>query len=713
MNITTLEITQVTMDMFFCLFCLIMIVSIKANNPKQKSMKMFGRLFLIASVLFLGESLAYIFRGNLGSFNIIVNRIANLMVFAMNIAMANTYVRYVNAVFTEKGVGVSGNSVKIANILSFINIFVIVVNLFYPWMYHFDEANYYHRNNAWYVYTLISLVVIFMGAGTAIRYRKYLEKRSFYSMMLFSFVPIIATAVQFFIYGISITNLGLGIGSFVMFAAYMYDWSHNREDQMNKIKSGRLTAVFMFIIMLLSMSASIIVCVNVIQQVTKENSEMQSKTIAQMVSAKIENEFIKPITVSQTISSDIDVRKYIEKTTRKEAERVKDDMTNRLVSIGNEFNYKMVFVVADKTRAYYTYNGISKYLDVENDSHDIWYKEYLESGKRYVINVDTDEDNNWSLSVFVNYGIFDADGNTLGACGVGVDMNELIDMLAKYEDEYNIKVDLVNSDGLIQIDTDGSLIETDYLDNSYFDKIPDNDFYYQFSENKCYMTKYIEELDWYIVIRDNNPVKLDANKIILPIVLIFIAGVLIMATSFVIISMREKKAEDAYNRRYEVSIKDELTGLYNRRGFEVDCEEIKRDENLSEYILIMMDLNGLKAANDNIGHEAGDELIIGSSKCMNNAFSGLGKVYRVGGDEFVALLKGTKEEALGAVKTFDYLTENFRGKLISELSVSKGVVVCAEHEELSLEEVKALADKLMYADKDEYYKRTGKERRKV
>lgn len=41
MNITNFEITQATMDMFFCLFCLIMLVSIKANNPKQKSMKMF------------------------------------------------------------------------------------------------------------------------------------------------------------------------------------------------------------------------------------------------------------------------------------------------------------------------------------------------------------------------------------------------------------------------------------------------------------------------------------------------------------------------------------------------------------------------------------------------------------------------------------------------------------------------------------------------
>ena len=564
MNITSLEIAQATMDMFFCLFCLIIFVSIKANNPKQKSMGMFVRLFLIATVLFFGETLAYIFRGNLGLFNILVTRIANLMVFAMNIAMANTYVRFVSSVFVEKGAEVSGNSVKIANIFSCINIFIVVVNLFYPWMYYFDEANYYHRNNSWYVYTLISLVVIFIGAGMAIKYRKYLEKRSFISMMLFSFIPIIATVVQSFIYGFSITNLGLGIGSVVMFAAYMYDWSHNGDEHTNMINGSRFDAVFMLIIMLLSMNVSIIACVNVIQQVTKENSEIQSRTIAQMVSAKIENELIKPITVSQTISSDIDIRTYIEGKTREEAESVKDDITNRLVSIGNEFDYKRVFVVSDKTRAYYSYDGISKYLDVENDSHDIWYKDYLDSGKRYIVNVDTDEDNNGSLSVFINYGIIDTNGDILGVCGVGVDMNDLVDMLARYEEEYNIKVYLVNHDGLIQVDTDVSSIETGYLDNSYFGNISDDDFYYQLSENGCYMTKYLEGFDWYIVIRDNNPVKLDENKIILPIVLIFIAGVLIMATSFVIIIMREKKAKDAYNRRYEASIKDELTGLYNR-----------------------------------------------------------------------------------------------------------------------------------------------------
>lgn len=712
MNVTNFEITQATIDMFFCLVSLIIVVSIRANNPSQKSMKSFIRLFLIAAILYFGETLAYVFRGNLGAFNIFVTRAANLLVFAMNVAMANTYVRYVCAAFTDRKVNISNNYIRIANIFSDINLVIIAVNLIYPWMYYFDDANYYHRNNMWYVYTVLSLVIIFTGTILAVKNRKYLEIRSFVSMMLFSFIPIIATVAQLFIYGISITNVGLGIGSFIMFAAYMYDWVHERMEQADNIKNHRFDIVILFVIMLLSMSASIIACGNVIQRVTKENSQMQSNTIAQMVSATIENEFIKPIIVSQTISQDINIRSYISGSTREEAEAVKDDMTAQLVSIGNEFGYQMVFVVSDITRAYYTYNGISKYLDVENDSHDIWYKEYIESGKRYIVNVDTDEDNNWDLSVFINYGILDEEGNILGACGAGVNMNELVSLILEFEEEYDIKINLINHDGLILVDSDGSRIETEYLDNSYFDRVTASDFYYQTADGCCYMTKYLEDFDWYLVIRDNNPSKIDVNTIILPIVLIFIAGVIIMAITFSVISIRQRKAEAAYNNSYEVSIKDELTGLYNRRGFEVDCETIKRENTLKEYSIVMMDLNGLKAANDSIGHEAGDELIIDAAKCMSNAFSGLGNVYRVGGDEFVALLKGTKESVDAAVATFDYLTANFKGKLISELSVSKGVVICAENPELTLDELKALADKRMYADKDEYYRRTGKNRRR-
>lgn len=712
MNITNLEITQATVDMFFCCFCVIMSVTIKNNNSKSKSMKIFLQLFITASLLFLGEAAAYIFRGNLGAVNTALTWASNLVVFFANIEMIYLYVRYVYLTVNDGSIDEKAKGLIVAKVLTCVNLLIVIINLFTNWMYYFDEANYYHRNSMWYVYTVISLIIVFTGAGVGIINRKKMDSHRLISTVLFSFIPIIATVVQMFIYGISVTNMGVGIGVFILFASYLYDWTHDSNEQIEQFKNKRFDGIVLFVIMLLSMSASIIACGAVIQQVSNDNSEMQSKTIAQMVASGIENEFIKPITVAQTLSQDPDIRLYID-TDRDAAETVTDAMSEHLEAVRAGFGYQMAFVASDKSKAYYTYKGINKYLDVDNDSHDIWYKNFIETGKTYELNVDTDEVNDEKLAVFINYKIEDEEGNFAGACGVGVDMVGLMELISTYEKDYNIKISIVNPDGLMQISSDYGAIETTYVDNSYYDKVSKNGFYYLQSDGSCQMTKYIEMLDWYLVVEDDNPAKIDVNRILSPIVLIFAAGIIIMGLSFGLISIREMKATEAYQRRYEVSIKDELTGLYNRRGYEVDCDCIEKDGTLNQYSIIMADLNGLKAANDNIGHEAGDELIIAAAKCMNNAFSGIGKAYRVGGDEFVILLNCSKDKVNDVVTSFDYLCANYKGKLISELSISKGVVICAEHPELSFDEMKAMADKLMYADKDAYYIRTGKKRRTI
>ena len=53
----------------------------------------------------------------------------------------------------------------------------------------------------------------------------------------------------------------------------------------------------------------------------------------------------------------------------------------------------------------------------------------------------------------------------------------------------------------------------------------------------------------------------------------------------------------------------------------------------------MSDVNGLKEANDTLGHEAGDELIIGSAECLEKSFEGINTIYRLGGDEFTVIVE--------------------------------------------------------------------------
>ena len=125
----------------------------------------------------------------------------------------------------------------------------------------------------------------------------------------------------------------------------------------------------------------------------------------------------------------------------------------------------------------------------------------------------------------------------------------------------------------------------------------------------------------------------------------------------------------------------------------------------------MMDVNGLKKVNDTYGHMARDELLIGAAKCIQTTMGEYGRVYRTGGDEFVALMECTESQLKDMLVTFEHITENWKGTYQSELTISKGIVKCKEHEDMTFEEMKELADKLMYEDKDEYYRHTGKERR--
>lgn len=92
-----------------------------------------------------------------------------------------------------------------------------------------------------------------------------------------------------------------------------------------------------------------------------------------------------------------------------------------------------------------------------------------------------------------------------------------------------------------------------------------------------------------------------------------------------------------------LSFHDSLTGLYNRRFFQI---EMKRLDTQRSYPLtiIMADLNGLKLINDAFGHIAGDELLISAANLLKDSFREEDIVCRWGGDEFVVLLPNTTDE---------------------------------------------------------------------
>ena len=118
--------------------------------------------------------------------------------------------------------------------------------------------------------------------------------------------------------------------------------------------------------------------------------------------------------------------------------------------------------------------------------------------------------------------------------------------------------------------------------------------------------------------------------------------------------------------------------------------------------LISADVNGLKTINDTKGHAAGDELIAGAATCLLSAIAPYGRVYRTGGDEFMAIVHTPDCESLiGEIRS---RTESWHGNLADGLSISLGYATRSENPDTDIRSLEKIADQRMYDDKARYYR---------
>lgn len=156
------------------------------------------------------------------------------------------------------------------------------------------------------------------------------------------------------------------------------------------------------------------------------------------------------------------------------------------------------------------------------------------------------------------------------------------------------------------------------------------------------------------------------------------------------------KMESAHKKAY----KDGLTGVKNKLAYLealADLEQSLEDGSLKEFGVVVFDLNGLKTINDTLGHEAGDQYIKDACRliCVQYNHS---PVFRVGGDEFVAILRGSDYENRKELddsfrKTID---KNQRNGLVV---VSSGLAEYQSDTDNNYNDVFKRADQLMYERK--------------
>ena len=157
---------------------------------------------------------------------------------------------------------------------------------------------------------------------------------------------------------------------------------------------------------------------------------------------------------------------------------------------------------------------------------------------------------------------------------------------------------------------------------------------------------------------------------------------------------------------------DALSGVFSRHAYMTEMEKWKDTDKIRDDITAFsIDINGLKAVNDTAGHDAGDKLIIGAARCIEKTIGGMGRCYRIGGDEFVVLARMKKEQIEEALMRLDREAEAWSKDKEIRLSLSAGYARAEEYHGLTVEELVKKADQAMYAVKAEYYQQNGLDRR--
>lgn len=155
-----------------------------------------------------------------------------------------------------------------------------------------------------------------------------------------------------------------------------------------------------------------------------------------------------------------------------------------------------------------------------------------------------------------------------------------------------------------------------------------------------------------------------------------------------------------------LSLVDELTGLYNRRGFMTLAEQPLKQARRGhrELVLLFIDMDDFKEINDTFGHSAGDAALVRTAQILKHTFRDSDIVARVGGDEFVVL--ATDTGATGSEVIISRLRQELRERNARDgypyrLSFSVGASRFDPDAPPSIEELMSAADHMLYAQKKE------------
>ncbi len=191
-----------------CAIMTVMTAMTKSLAPSRR--RVLALLELAAVLLLMFDRFAYLYRGDISVTGYWVVRISNFMVYYLTLYLMHEVTLYLIDLYSGKGIQQSFlRRLRFCELLFVVGTALLVVSQFTGLYYSFDENNIYHRAPGNFICFLIPLAISFLQISVVVQYRKYLSRPVVISLMLNAIVPIIASIIQLFVYGVSLTNISI------------------------------------------------------------------------------------------------------------------------------------------------------------------------------------------------------------------------------------------------------------------------------------------------------------------------------------------------------------------------------------------------------------------------------------------------------------------------------------------------------------------------
>lgn len=382
--------------------------------------------------------------------------------------------------------------------------------------------------------------------------------------------------------------------------------------------------------------------------ITRQIEETTLPLTSDNIYSEIQQDLLRPIFISSLMAQDTFLRDWVIA-----GEPDETAIIRYLAEIQSRYNAISSFFVSEKTRNYYHPKGILKQVD-ENDPQDSWYFRVQKLLQDYEINVDTDTADGKSLTIFINYRVYDYAGHYLGATGVGLAVTAVKNMIEKYQQRYGRQIYFIDREGNVKLHSNDYSGPANIREIQPLQKLatriltsPSYSLSYQLNDHTIYLnTRLVDEFNWLLVVEQiDDPAE---KKILSTLKGNLIVSVVISLVVLYLMSVTINK----YQCRLEkMASTDKLTGISSRQVFDMLFEQARSCSKRSrtELSAVMLDIDHFKKINDTHGHLCGDEVLKSVARTTRSLTRVSDVLCRWGGEEFLLLLSDSNLEQTQAV----------------------------------------------------------------